>query len=209
MSKEIFIVTAALPYANGPLHLGHMLEYIQADIFVRFLRLKNKQVIFCCADDTHGTPIEINAMKANMKPSEFIKIWYKKHVSDIKKFMISFDSYYTTHSKENKKFSDMFFLTLREKGYIYTKPIKHLYCPKCKRYLPDRFVKGICPVCKAEEQYGDICEKCGASYRATELIEPKCVLCNSKPVLKETLHYFLQNLLFLLFFSHIQTLVYR
>jgi len=184
------IVTAALPYGNGPIHLGHLVEYIQTDIFVRFLKLIGEDVVYCCADDTHGTPIEIKASQLGIKPEELIAKFAKEHIEDFKSFLINFDSYYSTNSKENKYFSDLIFSRLKEKGFIYTKKIKITYCEKCKRALPDRYVKGICPRCGATEQYGDACEKCGAKYEPIDLENPRCTICNTEPVLKDSLHYF-------------------
>lgn len=189
MAKKV-LVTSALPYANGPIHVGHLVEYIQTDIFARFLKLTGKDAIYVCAEDTHGTPIEVNAKKAGVKPEEFIKKWKKEHLEDFKSFLIEFDSYYSTNSPENKKFAEHFFSTLKEKGLIYTLKIKVMFCEKCKRNLPDRFVKGTCPKCGAEDQYGDICEKCGEKYEPTDLINPKCTICREKPVLKDSEHYF-------------------
>jgi len=188
--KEKILVTAALPYANGPIHLGHLMEYIQADIFTRFLKMKGIDVIYCCADDTHGTPIEIAAAKEGISPEEFIEKWAIEHKKDFESFYIDFDSYYSTNSPENKEFSDFFFKTLSQKGYIYKKKTSHLYCENCKRFLPDRFVKGKCPKCGSENQYGDVCESCGATYKPNDLIEPFCAICKSKPVIKESEHYF-------------------
>ncbi len=189
MSDKI-LITAALPYANGPIHIGHLVEYIQADIFARFLKLKGHDAIYCCADDQHGTPIEVNAMKQGLKPEEFIKKWLEEHKKDFADFHIHFDSYYETNSPENKKHADFFFTTLKEKGFIYTKDIDQLFCEHDKRFLPDRFLKGKCPKCGAEDQYGDVCEACGASYNATSLIEPKCIICGNAPVIKKSTHYF-------------------
>lgn len=184
------LITAALIYANGPVHIGHLVEYIQTDIYTRFLKLKGLDAIYCCADDTHGTPIEVAAMKAGKKPEEFIKIWYEQHRKDFADFLIHFDSYYTTHSKENEEFTNLIFKRLKDRGYIYKKNIKQLYCEKCGRFLPDRFVKGMCPKCGAENQYGDVCEVCGATYKPTELKNPYCAICGGKPVIKESSHYF-------------------
>jgi len=189
MTKKI-LVTSALPYANGPIHVGHLVEYIQTDIFVRFLKLTGKDAVYICADDTHGTPIEINAKKAGVKPEEFVEKWHKEHQEDFKSFLIEFDSYYSTDSEENKKFAEHFFNTLKEKGLIYKLKIKVMYCEKCKRALPDRFVRGTCPKCDAEDQYGDICEKCGEKYEPTELVSPRCAECGEEPVLKDSEHYF-------------------
>ena len=187
---EKILITAALIYANGPVHVGHLVEYIQTDVYTRFLKLKGHDAIYCCADDTHGTPIEVAALKAGMKPEEFIKTWYDQHKKDFSDFLINFDSYYTTHSKENEQFTNLIFKRLKDKGHIYKKKVKQLYCKDCGRFLPDRFVKGICPKCGAEDQYGDVCEACGATYKPTDLKRPYCVICGEKPVLKDSDHYF-------------------
>ena len=184
------IVTSALPYANGPLHCGHLVEYIQTDIFVRFLKLTGKDVVYCCADDTHGAPIEIKADELKIKPEQLIAKFSKEHQEDFKNFHIQFDSYYTTNSSENKYFSDLFFERLGKKGLIYKKNIEVTYCGHCKRTLPDRYVKGKCPKCNSPDQYGDVCEHCNAAYKTVDLIEPYCIICKSRPVRKESEHYF-------------------
>ncbi|MFH0977683.1 MAG: methionine--tRNA ligase [Candidatus Woesearchaeota archaeon] len=186
------LVTSALPYANGSIHVGHLLEYIETDIFVRFLKLKGEDVIYCCADDAHGTPIQVNAEKLGITPKELIDKSFEEHVRDFKRYLIDFDSYYTTDSPENKMYSDLIFSKLKEKGLIIKKTIDQMYCPKCKRFLPDRFIKGKCPKCGAEEQYGDVCEKCGSVLKTTELINPKCAVCGTTPVKKKSEHYFFQ-----------------
>ncbi|MEM3374649.1 MAG: methionine--tRNA ligase [Candidatus Woesearchaeota archaeon] len=188
--QESYLITSALPYANGSLHIGHILEYIQTDIYSRFLKLLGKKTIYCCADDTHGTPIEINAAKNNKTPEQFILEWYKEHVEDMKAYEIHHDSYYTTNSPENKYFTELIFNRLLKKKLIYTKEIELTYCEHDQRFLPDRFVKGICPKCGAIDQYGDVCEKCGATYTPIDLIEPYCVLCKNQPVRKFSKHYF-------------------
>ncbi|MBI2101020.1 methionine--tRNA ligase [Candidatus Woesearchaeota archaeon] len=189
-TKHKILVTSALPYANGPIHLGHLVEYIQTDIFVRFLRLIGEDVIYACADDSHGAPIEIKATELGIKPEELIEKFYNEHVQDFKDFLISFDNYYTTDSPENKHYSDLIFNKLKEKNLIYTKDIEVTYCNFCKRTLPDRYVKGKCPKCNAPDQYGDVCENCNAAYKTIDLIEPYCVICKNKPVRKSSTHYF-------------------
>ena len=188
MSK--IIVTSALLYANGPLHIGHLVEYIQTDIFVRFKKLTGHEVLYVCADDTHGAPIQINAKKLGITPKQLIDKFYKEHVRDFRSFGVKFDNYYTTHSDENKKFSDLMFERAKKKGFIYKKKVNQLYCEKDKMSLPDRYVKGICPKCSAEDQYGDVCEKCGTTYKPTELGKPYCSVCRTTPVKKESEHYF-------------------
>ncbi|MBN2372616.1 methionine--tRNA ligase [bacterium] len=190
MCAEKILVTSALPYANGPIHLGHMVEYILTDIYCRFLRLTARDCIFCCADDTHGAPIEINARKLDISPEELIARYYSEHREDFERFHISFDSYYTTNSPENKAFSDLIFTRLKERGDIYKQVIELTFCPECKRFLPDRYVKGKCPKCGAEDQYGDNCEACNSTYNTTDLILPYCAICHSSPVRKESMHYF-------------------
>ncbi len=184
------LVTAALPYANGSIHIGHLLEYIQADVFVRALKLMGKDAAYVCADDTHGTPIQVKAMKLGIKPEELINKYHQEHMRDFSDFHIEFDSYYTTNSPENKELVEFIFKKALEKGFIYKKPLKQLYCEHDKMFLPDRFVKGTCPRCGAKDQYGDVCEKCGAVYKPIDLIDPYCVICGNKPVVKETTHYF-------------------
>ncbi|MFP4402755.1 MAG: methionine--tRNA ligase [Candidatus Woesearchaeota archaeon] len=184
------LITSALVYSNGSLHLGHLLEYIQTDIFVRYLKLKEKNVVYFCADDAHGTPIEINARKQNITPIELVEKSYKEHIKDFKKYLIEFDEYYITESKENKQYADELFKIAKSKELIYKKEITQLFCDNCNRFLPDRYVKGICSKCNASEQYGDICEKCGNTHKPTELLEPKCALCESIPKEKKTQHYF-------------------
>lgn len=189
----IKLITSALPYANGPIHCGHLVEYIQTDIYVRFLKLLGEDVVYCCADDTHGAPIEIKASELGIRPEELIAKSYKEHKEDFEKFFIDFDSYYTTNSPENKQFADLIFTKNKQAGNIYTQEIEVTYCENCSRFLPDRYVKGACPKCGAQDQYGDNCEKCGAAYKPTDLIDPVCVICGSKPVLKKSVHYFFKT----------------
>ena len=188
--KHRILVTSALPYANGPIHIGHLVEYIQTDIFVRFLRLIGENVIYVCADDAHGAPIEIKAAELGISPEELISKVFDGHVRDFKDFSISFDNYYTTNSPENKHYSDLIFERLRKKNLIYTKDIEVTYCEHDKRTLPDRYVKGKCPKCGAPDQYGDVCENCNAAYKTIDLVEPYCVICKNKPVRKISKHYF-------------------
>ncbi len=189
MSKRVFI-TSALPYANGSIHLGHLVEYIQTDIYARYRRLKGDNVVYVCADDTHGTPIEINAMKQGIKPEELIERYHKEHIEDFSKFDIKFDIFYSTNSPENKYYSELFYKKLKENGYIYQKDIELHYCENDKRFLPDRYIKGKCPKCGAPDQYGDVCEKCNSTYDTSEVIDPYCVICGNKPIIKPAKHYF-------------------
>ena len=171
-TKHKILVTSALPYANGSIHCGHLVEYIQTDIFVRFLRLIGEDVLFVCADDTHGAPIEIKADELGITPEQLIADVYKEHTQDFKDFLISFDNYHTTNSPENKYYSDLIFERLRKNNFVYTKDIEVTYCEHCKRTLPDRYVKGKCPKCNAPDQYGDVCENCNAAYKTIDLIDP-------------------------------------
>lgn len=189
MSRKIF-VTCALPYANGSIHLGHMLEHIQADIWVRYQRLKGNQIYFVCADDTHGTPIMIKSKQLCITPEEMLKAVAVEHKQDFDGFEISFDNYYSTHSEENRFFSNSIYKKLKERGYIASRTISQLFDPEKKMFLPDRFVKGTCPKCKAPDQYGDNCEVCGATYSPTELLNPYSAVSGAKPELKQTEHFF-------------------
>jgi len=190
LKPERILVTSALIYANGPVHIGHMVEYIQTDIWVRSMKLAGHDVVYCGADDTHGTPIEINAAKQGVTPEEFIEHWWKEHKRDYDDYLVGFDSYYTTNSPENQMYTELIFDRLRENGHIYTKEIELTYCEHCERYLPDRYVKGTCPKCGAQDQYGDVCEKCNAAYETTDLINPYCSICGSPPIRRDSLHYF-------------------
>lgn len=190
MSK--ILVTTALPYANGPIHLGHLVEHIQADIFVRFKRLRGESCLFICGDDAHGTPIMISAEKYNVTPEELIAQAKKDHVEDFERFNISFDNYYTTHSPENRELSSLIYNRLKAKGDITTATIKQAFDPIKEMFLPDRFVKGQCPACGALDQYGDNCEVCGATYSPSDLKNPVSTLSGATPIEKESLHYFFQ-----------------
>ena len=190
VNKKPIIVTSALPYANGAIHVGHLVEYIQTDIFVRFLKLTGENAVYCCADDTHGTPIQISAEKQGILPEELVGKYHTEHLRDFKRFLIDFDSYYSTNSKENKYFSDLVFNRLKKKNLIYKKEVELSYCNKCKKFLPDRYIKGRCPKCNAPDQYGDVCEKCNEIYKTTDLEEPYCTICGKTPVRRLSEHYF-------------------
>jgi methionyl-tRNA synthetase len=187
---EKILVTSALPYANGPIHIGHVVEYVQTDIYVRFLRSCGKDVVYFCADDTHGTPIELSAAKQGIQPEEFVARVYELHKKDFQDFDISVDWFHSTNSPENRHYAEFIYGRLQEKGDIERRDIEQTYCEKDKRFLPDRFIKGTCPNCKAPEQYGDACEKCGKAYSPTDLIEPKCALCATPPVRRHSAHLF-------------------
>lgn len=184
------LVTSALPYANGDIHIGHLVEYIQTDIFVRFLRLLGEDVIYMCASDAHGTPIEIRAGKQGISPGELVEFYNKKHQEDFARFQISFDEFYTTDSPENLRHCEAIYLAAKEKGHIVSREIEQYYCEECGRFLPDRYIRGTCPNCGALDQYGDVCEVCGATYSPTDLIEPKCAICGAVPTLRTSRHLF-------------------
>ncbi len=184
------VVTSALPYANGPIHIGHLVEYLQTDIWVRFHKLCGNRCLYFCADDTHGTPIMITARKEGISPEGLIERVHKEHQKDFSDFFVEFDNYYSTHSPENKSFSELIFNRLNEAGAIARRNIRQPYCEGCKMSLPDRYIRGVCPRCNAEDQYGDSCEICSATYQPTDLINPYCSTCGATPVLRTSEHYF-------------------
>jgi methionyl-tRNA synthetase len=188
---ERILVTAALPYANGSIHIGHLVEYLMTDIFVRALRLAGEDALYICADDTHGTPIELNASKAGVTPEAFVARFAKEHLEDFQSFGIRFDSYYSTNSEENRRWAYEIYDRLKAGGYIEKRPLQQLYDEQAKRFLPDRFVKGTCPKCGTQDQYGDACESCGSTYEPTDLVNPYSVVSGSKPVLKSSEHLFI------------------
>jgi len=197
MSSEKIVITSALPYANGEIHLGHVVStYLPADIFARYCRMKGYEVVFTCATDDYGTPILIKAEQEGKTPKEYVEYWNKRDLEDFTKLGISFDFFYKTSSEENLKLTQYFFLRLYEKGYIYSKEVEQPYCEKDKKFLPDRYVVGKCPYCGAEDQYSDGCEVCGRTFEAGEILNPRCILCGSKPVAKRSLHYFFKLSLF-------------
>ena len=189
MPRKI-VVTSALPYANGPIHIGHLVEYLQTDIWVRFQKMSGNHCLYFCADDTHGTAIMISAKKEAITPEQLIDRVHKEHLQDFTRFLVEFDNYYSTHSPENRSFSELIFSRLNNAGSITKRNIDQAWCPKCKMALPDRYIRGACPRCKAEDQYGDSCEICSATYQPTDLINPYCSTCRSTPVLKQSEHYF-------------------
>ncbi len=184
------LVTSGLPYANGDLHIGHLVEYIQTDIYVRFLRLIGEDVIYVCGSDTHGTPIEINAAKRGMSPRELVEHYHERHKEDFSRFEVNFDEFYTTDSPENQRHAEEIYLRAKEKGHIESREIEQYYCDSCGRFLPDRYIKGTCPKCGALDQYGDSCESCGATYRPTEMSEAHCATCGAFPSLRTSKHFF-------------------
>jgi methionyl-tRNA synthetase len=186
------LVTTALPYANGPLHLGHLVGYIQADIWVRARRMGGGEVHFVCADDAHGTPIMLAAEKAGMSPEEFIQGIQASHESDFSQFGVHFDHYHSTHSEENRELATLIYTRLRDGGSIARRSIQQLYDPLKQMFLPDRYIKGDCPKCGTPDQYGDNCENCGAAYSPTDLKNPRSVVSGATPELRDSEHYFFE-----------------
>lgn len=189
MTRKI-LVTSALPYANGSIHLGHMVEHIQTDVWVRFQKLRGHECYYCCADDTHGTPVMLAAQKQGIAPEDMIAKVREEHLSDFTGFGIGYDNYYSTHSPENKQFSEQIYRALKANGKIESRVIEQLFDPEKQMFLPDRFVKGECPKCHAQDQYGDNCEVCGTTYSPTELINPYSAVSGAKPELRESEHFF-------------------
>ncbi|MFC2353760.1 methionine--tRNA ligase [Eikenella halliae] len=184
------LVTSALPYANGSIHLGHMVEHIQTDVWVRFQKLRGHECHYCCADDTHGTPVMLAAQKQGIAPEDMIAKVREEHLADFTGFHIGYSNYYSTHSPENKQFSEQIYRALKANGKIESRVIEQLFDPEKQMFLPDRFVKGECPKCHAQDQYGDNCEVCGTTYSPTELINPYSAVSGAKPELRESEHFF-------------------
>lgn len=184
------LVTSALPYANGSIHLGHLLEHIQTDIWTRFQRLRGNECYSVCADDAHGTPVMLKAQELGITPEEMVAQTRAEHHQDLQDFHVQYDNYYVTHSPENKALCEEIYNKLDAAGYISKRTINQLYDPQKEMFLPDRFVKGTCPSCKAEDQNGDSCDVCGATYSPTEVIAPRSVVSGATPVLKESEHFF-------------------
>lgn len=185
------LITAALPYANGPLHLGHIRStYLPADICARYNRLKGNETLYICATDEHGTPIVFNAEKEGKTPKDLVDYYHNKDKREFEALGFSMDIFYRTSSRENMQMTQHFFSRLKEKNYIYKKSVEQYYCPKENRFLPDRYVKGTCPYCGAEDQYSDQCESCGRSLKPGEIQGPKCAVCGTQPEIRKTEHYF-------------------
>ncbi len=184
------LVTSALPYANGPIHLGHLVEYIQTDIWVRFQRMCGHECLYVCADDTHGTPIMLRAQAENVSPEQLIERIWQEHRADFDAFSISFDNYYTTHSEENRLLSEEIYRRLIQAGHITRRSIKQAYDPVKEMFLPDRFIRGTCPRCGARDQYGDNCEVCGATYAPTDLKDAVSTLSGVQPIERDSEHFF-------------------
>ncbi len=184
------LVTAALPYANGPIHLGHLVEYLQTDIWTRFQRLRGNDCLYICADDTHGTPVMLHAQELGITPDELVAKMQAEHQADFEGFHIGFDNYYSTNSDENRQFAEEIYLKHRDAGHIDRRDVRQAYCPHDKMFLPDRFIRGTCPKCGAEDQYGDSCENCNSAYSPVDLVGAKCAVCGTAPVEKSSEHLF-------------------
>ncbi|MCC7005421.1 MAG: methionine--tRNA ligase [Ottowia sp.] len=190
MNPRRILVTAALPYANGQIHIGHLLEYIQSDIWVRFQRMRGHETYFVCADDTHGTAVMLRAEKEGISTTQLINRVWQEHKTDFDRFLVSFDHYHSTDSEENRSLCQQIYLSLREAGLIAQREIEQFYDPVKEMFLPDRFIKGECPKCKAKDQYGDACEVCGATYSPTDLKNPYSAVSGATPIRKVSQHYF-------------------
>ena len=190
MKRRKIIATSALPYANGPIHLGHLLEQLQTDFWVRFQKMRGHHCLNICADDTHGTPIMIRAQKEGITPEELIAHSQTEHLKDFTDFQIEFDKYSSTHTPTTQELVNQVFSTMETKGHLKTQTIKQTFCTHDNMFLPDRFVKGTCPHCQSENQYGDSCDQCGATYSPTELKKPHCALCGNTPSERDSEHLF-------------------
>ena len=188
-SRQI-LMTCALPYANGYIHIGHLVEYLQADFWCRFQNMRGHECVYICADDTHGTPIMVKAREQNITPETLIAKSFEEHTKDFADFQVQFAHYGSTNSQENRELCEEFYHHMKNKGHIAEKNIHQLYCNHDQMFLPDRFVKGICPKCGAQEQYGDSCDVCGSTYSPSELKTPHCAICGTPPVEKESKHLF-------------------
>jgi methionyl-tRNA synthetase len=186
------LVTSALPYANGPIHIGHLVEYLQTDIWVRFQRMVGNDCLYICASDAHGTPIMLRARKEGIEPEELVERYRSEHQRDFAGFHIAFDNFYTTHSDENRELVEHIYARLEDGGLIECRTIQQAYDEEAGMFLPDRFLKGTCPRCGAEDQYGDNCEVCGSTYATSELLEPKSILSDTTPVNRDSEHLFFQ-----------------
>jgi methionyl-tRNA synthetase len=190
--KRRIVVTSALPYANGDIHIGHLVEYVQTDFWVRFQKMRGHDCVYVCADDTHGTPIMVRARAEGITPEELIARSYALHTKDFADFQIRFDNYYSTNSEENRAFSSSIYQAMQKSGAVTTRKLPQFYCEHDAMFLPDRFVKGVCPKCGAENQYGDSCDACGQTYPAEELKEARCTICGGAPVMRDSEHLFFE-----------------
>ena len=184
------VITPALPYANGSIHLGHMLEHVMCDVLARYYRLRGHRCLLICADDTHGTPIMLGAKARGISPEELIDKSRKEHLQDFEGFEVAFDNYSMTHAASNREIADKIFKSLEKANYLRKRSIEQAYCEHDSMFLPDRFIKGTCPSCGAQDQYGDSCEACGAVYSPIELKDSACALCGNPPVSRKSEHLF-------------------
>ena len=189
MARHI-LITAALPYANGPIHIGHLVEYIQADIWARYHKSCGRDCVYVCATDTHGTPIMLRAQAEGVSPEAVAQRFHGEHTRDFAAFDVAFDNFYTTHSSENRALAELFFERLRKKGDVQAREIEQAYCENDRMFLPDRYIRGRCPKCNAEDQYGDSCEKCGSAYSPTDLKDARCAVCKGPASRRKSEHYF-------------------
>ena len=190
MKNRKILVTSALPYANGPIHIGHLVEYVQTDIWVRFQKMRGHECYYICASDAHGTPIMLKAEEERLSPENLVEKIRKEHLRDFSGFSIEFDNFHTTHALENKEVVERIYSSLRDQGHIKNRIVEQYFDPVKSMFLPDRFIRGTCPVCGANDQYGDSCEKCGATYSPLDLIDPRSVLTSSPPEIRESEHLF-------------------
>ncbi len=191
-APQRLLVTMALPYANGDIHLGHLLEAVQTDIFVRYQKLCGNEAVYVAADDTHGTPVELTALRRGISPEELVSRVREDHIRDYAGFNIGFDIFYSTNSEENRLYAETIYANLKANGLIVEREIDQFYCEHDKRFLPDRFIVGTCPKCKTPGQYGDVCESCGTIYQPTDLGDPHCMICNRTPVMKQSKHLYVR-----------------
>ena len=192
MSQRKILVTSALPYANGGIHLGHLMEAIQTDIWVRLQNLRGNDCVYVCADDAHGTAIMLSAEQQGITPEQLIENVSREHQKDFADFLIHFDNFHSTHSGENKLLSEHIYTVLDKNGHINRRNITQLFDPEKKLFLADRYITGTCPKCKTPDQYGDSCESCGSTYSPTDLIDPRSAVTGSEPVMKESEHFFVR-----------------
>ncbi|NLF22221.1 MAG: methionine--tRNA ligase [Lentisphaerae bacterium] len=192
MNSRRIIVTSALPYANGAIHIGHLVEYLQTDFWVRFQKMRGHDCVYVCADDTHGTPVMIRARQEGITPEALIARSHEEHARDFLDFEVAFDNYYTTHSPENRAFCEAIHARMVETGSLASRLLPQLYCEHDAMFLPDRFVKGTCPKCQAADQYGDSCDRCGATYSTSDLADARCSICGRPPVIRESEHLFFE-----------------
>ncbi len=189
MSRHI-LITAALPYANGPIHIGHLVEYLQADIWARYHKACGRDCRYVCAIDSHGTPIMLKAQKEGVEPETIIRRFHAEHARDFDAFDVAFDNFGSTNSDENRALAETFFRRLRDKGHVETRTVRQAFCETCGMFLPDRYIRGTCPRCGAEDQYGDSCEACGSAYSPSDMTDPRCAQCGRPAAWRESDHYF-------------------